>query len=109
MRNAMNEVVRNAYVEDCMTGDLTHWNLQILEAAGHAYRFTLPSTRFRRGNGAWAGVPTDPAGNRITRGRVRPRGDRRRGCRAPTIARSSRALMQRVTEPGKRRSDRAAG
>ena len=63
MRNAMNEVVRNAYVDDCMKG-LTHWN-RILEAAGHAYRFSLPSTRFRRGIGSWANVPTDPAGRRI--------------------------------------------
>jgi benzoyl-CoA 2,3-dioxygenase component B len=58
MRNAMNEVVRNSYVDDCMRG-LTHWN-RILEAAGHAYRFSLPSTRFRRTVGSWAERPHRP-------------------------------------------------
>ncbi|MDB5094987.1 MAG: putative benzoyl-CoA oxygenase component [Candidatus Eremiobacteraeota bacterium] len=97
MRNAMNEIVRNAYVDDCMKG-LTHWN-RILEAAGHAYRFTLPSTRFRRGIGSWANVPTDPAGNRITQetyeaqvGSWLPSDDDRAFVGS---------LMQRVTEPGK--------
>ena len=97
MRNAMNEVVRNAYVEDCMKG-LTHWN-RILEAAGHGYRFTLPSTRFRRGNGSWGGVPTDPDGNRITQAEY----DAKLASWLPSP--DDRAfvmsLMQRVTEPGK--------
>jgi benzoyl-CoA 2,3-dioxygenase component B len=97
LRNAMNEVVRNAYVDDCMKG-LTHWN-RILEAAGHAYRFTLPSTRFRRGNGSWAAVPTDPAGNRITQEAY----DAQVASWLPSA--DDRAfvasLMQRVTEPGK--------
>src|SRR3978361_668573 len=64
LRNAMNEVVRNSYVEDCMRG-LTRWN-KLIEAAGHAFRFTLPSTRFRRTIGNWANVPTDPSGRPIS-------------------------------------------
>src|ERR1700676_2132017 len=63
LRNAMNEVVRNSYVEDCMRG-LTRWN-KLIEAAGHAFRFTLPSTRLRRTIGNWAGIATDPAGTPI--------------------------------------------
>ncbi len=93
----MNEVVRVAYVEDCMQG-LTHWN-RILAAAGHAYRFTLPSTRFRRTIGSWANVPTDPAGTPISQAEY----DANIASWLPSE--SDRAfvasLMQRVTEPGK--------
>jgi benzoyl-CoA 2,3-epoxidase subunit B len=55
--------VRGAYVEDCLKG-LQRWNKWI-ERAGHAVRLRLPSTRFRRGIGSWAGVPTDLDGNAI--------------------------------------------
>jgi len=97
LRNAMNEVVRNSYVEDCMRG-LGRWN-RLIEAAGHAFRFTLPSTRFRRTIGNWASVPTDPAGRPISQaeydanlaGWLPSEGDR------AFIA----SLMQRVVEPGK--------
>ena len=61
MRNAMNEVMRNAYVEDSERG-LARWN-RLIERAGHAYRLHLPSARFRRTIGSWAGVPTDLDGN----------------------------------------------
>jgi benzoyl-CoA 2,3-dioxygenase component B len=62
-RNAINEIVRGSYVEDCLKG-LQRWNKWI-ERAGHAVRLRLPSTRFRRGIGSWAGVPTDLDGNII--------------------------------------------
>jgi benzoyl-CoA 2,3-dioxygenase component B len=62
-RNALNEVVRNAYVEDCAKG-VARWNRWI-ERAGFATRLFLPSTRFRRTIGSWAGVPTDCEGERI--------------------------------------------
>jgi len=97
LRNAMNEVVRNSYVEDCMRG-LTRWN-KLIEAAGHAFRFTLPSTRFRRTIGNWANVPTDPAGNPIAQAEY----DARIASWLPSD--DDRAfitsLMQRVVEPGK--------
>jgi benzoyl-CoA 2,3-dioxygenase component B len=63
-RNAINEIVRGSYVEDCLKG-LARWNKWI-ERAGHAVRLRLPSTRFRRGIGSWAGIPTDLDGNIIT-------------------------------------------
>jgi benzoyl-CoA 2,3-epoxidase subunit B len=63
-RNAINEIVRGSYVEDCLKG-LARWNKWI-ERAGHAVRLRLPSTRFRRGIGNWAGIPTDLDGNIIT-------------------------------------------
>ena len=97
LRNAMNEVVRNSYVEDCMRG-LGRWN-KLIEAAGHAFRFTLPSTRFRRTIGNWANVPTDPAGNPIAQADY----DARIASWLPSA--DDRAfitsIMQRVVEPGK--------
>jgi len=63
MRNAVNEVVREAYVRDCEKG-LARWNRH-LEEAGYPQRMTLPSTRFRRTVGSWANVPTNPEGKPI--------------------------------------------
>jgi benzoyl-CoA 2,3-dioxygenase component B len=64
MRNAMNEVVRAAYIRDCENG-VKRWN-KIIEKGGIDFELRLPSARFRRTVGGWANVPTDPAGNRIT-------------------------------------------
>ncbi len=64
MRNAMNEIVRNAYIRDCENG-VKRWN-KIIEKGGIEYELRLPSSRFRRSVGAWAGVPTDPSGQRIS-------------------------------------------
>jgi benzoyl-CoA 2,3-dioxygenase component B len=64
MRNAMNEVMRSAYIRDCENG-VKRWN-RIIEKGGIQFELSLPSPRFRRTVGAWANVPTDPAGNRIS-------------------------------------------
>jgi benzoyl-CoA 2,3-dioxygenase component B len=64
MRNAMNEVVREAYVRDCEKG-LARWNRH-LEEAGYLQRMALPSTRFRRTVGSWANIPTRPDGTPIS-------------------------------------------
>ncbi|HZO94102.1 MAG TPA: hypothetical protein VFB22_10020, partial [Candidatus Baltobacteraceae bacterium] len=97
LRNAMNEVVRTSYVEDCMKG-LARWN-RLVEAAGHAFRFALPSTRFRRTIGAWAGVPTDPSGAIIPQERY----DAQIASWLPSAGDRAyiASLMHRVTEPGK--------
>ena len=63
-RNAINEVVRAAYLDDCRKG-LARWNKWI-ERAGYATVLTLPSARFHRTIGSWANVPTDPAGTPIS-------------------------------------------
>jgi benzoyl-CoA 2,3-epoxidase subunit B len=65
MRNAMNEVAREAYVKDCMTG-LNRWN-KVIADFGSNFQLTLPSARFHRSVGSWASVPTDPAGKPIGR------------------------------------------
>ncbi|HZR69905.1 MAG TPA: benzoyl-CoA 2,3-epoxidase subunit BoxB [Burkholderiales bacterium] len=97
MRNAMNELVRNAYVKDCEIG-VKRWNLQI-QRAGHDFRLSLPSPRFRRGIGVWAGVPTDLEGRPIDRGEF----ERRVPQWLPSAEDKAyvRGLMQRVVEPGK--------
>jgi len=63
MRNAMNEVMRVAYVRDCENG-VKRWN-KIIEKAGIDFELRLPSARFRRTVGAWANIPTTPAGQPI--------------------------------------------
>ena len=63
MRSAMNEVLRDAYVEDCQRG-VDRWN-RILESAGISYRFALPSRRFHRQIGVHAGTTCDPSGRPI--------------------------------------------
>jgi benzoyl-CoA 2,3-dioxygenase component B len=65
LRNAMNEVLRDAYVEDCQRG-VDKWNRAI---AGHGvgFRLTLPSRRFHRHIGLYAGLHTDPEGNVLTK------------------------------------------
>ncbi len=64
LRNAMNEVVRQSYIRDCEIG-LKRWN-RTIQKAGVGFELTLPSPRFRRQLGAWAGMPCDPAGAVIT-------------------------------------------
>jgi len=63
MRNAVNEVVREAYVRDCEKG-LARWNRH-LEEADYPQRMSLPSTRFRRTVGSWANISTNPEGKPI--------------------------------------------
>jgi len=65
MRNAMNEVLRDAYIRDCEIG-LKRWNMQI-KRAGYNFELKLPSNRFRRAIGAWANIPTDLDGRPIDR------------------------------------------
>jgi benzoyl-CoA 2,3-dioxygenase component B len=97
LRNAMNEVARGAYVKDCELG-LRRWNMAI-RRAGHAFELKLPSTRFRRSIGAWAGVPADPEGRIVPREQY----EQRLAEWLPTEADRSfvRSLMQRVVAPGK--------
>ncbi len=61
MRNAMNEVLRDWYQEDCQAG-VTRWN-KILERHGMSWRFKLPDRKFNRGIGQIAGHHFDPDGH----------------------------------------------
>jgi benzoyl-CoA 2,3-dioxygenase component B len=64
LRNAMNEVLRDAYVGDCefVAG---RWN-RVLEKAGRPERLRLPNRRFRRAVGVYAGRHFDLDGNPIS-------------------------------------------
>ena len=64
MRNAMNAVTRSEYVKDCEIG-FKRWN-KLIERAGFSVELKLPSDRFHRTIGAWAGAPADFAGNPIS-------------------------------------------
>jgi benzoyl-CoA 2,3-dioxygenase component B len=61
LRSAMNEVLRDAYVEDCQRG-VDRWN-KVLEENGLSLRLRLPSRRFHRHQGAFAGRYFDTEGN----------------------------------------------
>jgi benzoyl-CoA 2,3-dioxygenase component B len=97
LRNAMNEVLRTSYVRDCELG-LRRWNRQ-LERAGIAQRLWLPSPRFHRAIGVWAGVHCAPAGAIIDQSEYR----RREGEWLPSEADCAfvRSLMRQVIAPGK--------
>ena len=63
MRNAMNEVLRDAYVEDNQRG-VDMWNRTLAEA-GIEMRLTLPSRRFNRQVGVFANWPCTPEGTPV--------------------------------------------
>ncbi|HET8648074.1 MAG TPA: benzoyl-CoA 2,3-epoxidase subunit BoxB [Vicinamibacteria bacterium] len=65
LRNAMNEVLRDAYVADCQRG-VDRWNKQ-LEKAGVPARLKLPSKRFYRHIGIYADQPFDTEGRFLER------------------------------------------
>ena len=96
-RNAINEVCRLEYLADCERG-LARWNKWI-ERAGYDFRLRLPSLRFNRTVGAWAGVPTTTSGQIVDRATFEAR-------RAEWLPSDSdrafvRHLMRPVLEPGK--------
>ena len=65
MRNALNEVLRDWYVGDCQAG-VDRWNKRVLEAHGLSDRIALPSRKFNRKVGVYAGKRFDPWGNSLT-------------------------------------------
>jgi benzoyl-CoA 2,3-dioxygenase component B len=65
MRNAMNEVLRDWYVDDCL-GGVVRWN-KILEKHGLSDRLKLPDRKFNRGIGQYADVHFDPDGRWLTK------------------------------------------
>ena len=97
MRNALNEVMRESYLKDCEIG-LKRWN-RLIERAGHAFRLTLPSTRFRRSIGSWVGLPVDPQGKLLSKEEHARRLHEWIPSDTDRVFVSS--LMRRVVEPGK--------
>jgi benzoyl-CoA 2,3-epoxidase subunit B len=97
LRNALNEVLRGEYVHDCERA-LARWNKFIAEE-GVDYKLRLPSTRFHRHVGEYAGHFFDTDGELITEEEF----ERRRAEWLPTLEDREyvRSLMHPVTEPGK--------
>jgi benzoyl-CoA 2,3-dioxygenase component B len=65
MRNALNEVLRDWYVADCQAG-VDRWNKRVLEAHGLSDRIVLPSRKFNRKVGVYAGRHFDPYGDPLS-------------------------------------------
>jgi len=97
MLNALNEVMRESYLKDCEIG-LKRWN-RVIERAGTGLRLSLPSPRFRRSIGAWAGLPVDPEGRLIPKEEF----EKKLGDWIPNEADKAfvHSLQKRVVEPGK--------
>jgi benzoyl-CoA 2,3-dioxygenase component B len=97
LRNAMNELTRQAYLKDCNNG-VQRWS-HMIEQAGVDFRLRLPSPRFHRTIGAWAGRSVDPSGGFVDEGEWRKRHDDW----LPSAADRAfvKGLMRAVTAPGK--------
>lgn len=97
LRNAMNAVARHGYIKDCEIG-VKRWN-RTIKKQGIDFELTLPSERFRRNIGLWAGFHFDPEGNPVSAEAFERRlgdwipGDSDRG--------HVKSLMKQVIEPGK--------
>jgi benzoyl-CoA 2,3-epoxidase subunit B len=96
-RNGMKEITRLEYVKDCNVG-LTRWNMGI-KRAGVEFEFKLPSTRFRRAVGVWAGIPTNLEGNPISAAEFEAK--KADWLPSDEDQKFIQSLMHRVTEPGK--------
>jgi len=97
VRSAVNEVTRAAYIRDCGIG-IERWNRLIAEA-GCDFRFRLPTPRFHRTIGVWAGIHTNPEGRPMTDEQWRLW--QHEWLPSPEDRAFVQSLMRRVTEPGK--------
>jgi benzoyl-CoA 2,3-dioxygenase component B len=98
MRSAMNEVLRDGYVDDCQRG-VDRWN-KVLNDRGVSYRLELPSRRFHRHQGIFADHAFDPKGNLITKEEFEKRKDEWLPSAADrTYVKSLQTKA--ITEPGK--------
>ncbi len=98
LRNAMNEVLREDYIEDNQKG-VNYWN-KILDKAGiEDFRFRLPHRRFNRNIGSFAGLHFDIDGNPMSASEWEARKDEWLPSEADKAYVHS--LMQKCVEPGK--------
>ena len=96
IRNAMNELLRDAYTDDCRRG-VDRWNKKIAE---HGIDFTLklPSRHFHRAIGQYASVHFDPGGKQLTNAEWEAQKEEYLPSAADRAYVGS--LMKPVTEPG---------
>jgi benzoyl-CoA 2,3-dioxygenase component B len=97
MRTALNEVLRTEYIKDCQRG-VDRWNKTIKDE-GISFQLVLPSNKFHRQIGMWAGHCFTPDGQMIDANAWAAR----RGEWLPTEADETfvKSLMQPVYAPGK--------
>ncbi|MEE8468235.1 MAG: benzoyl-CoA 2,3-epoxidase subunit BoxB, partial [Planctomycetota bacterium] len=97
LRNAMNEVLREAYIADNQKG-IEYWNREC-ERAHVDFCFTYPQRRFNRTIGEFSGAHFDPSGKPIDESTF----EEHRDDWLPTVADRAyvKSLMSRVTERGK--------
>jgi benzoyl-CoA 2,3-dioxygenase component B len=96
--NALNEVMRESYLKDCEIG-LRRWNRAIERAGFPALALKLPSTRFRRSIGAWAGQTVTPEGSLVEKDFYER--NLTKWIPSPEDRAFVQSLMKRVVEPGK--------
>ena len=65
MRTAMNKLLREAYAHDCQKA-LDKWNKEVADFGGCNFKFALPSRRFNRTVGEFAGWRFDPSGLQLS-------------------------------------------
>ncbi len=65
VRNAMNEVLRDQYIDDCQEV-MVRWNAVLENQGIGSFRFRLPDKRFHRGIGMYADHRFSPEGKELT-------------------------------------------
>ncbi|MCP4504633.1 MAG: benzoyl-CoA 2,3-epoxidase subunit BoxB [Deltaproteobacteria bacterium] len=96
-RNAMNEILRDAYIIDNQNG-VNMWNREV-KAAGIDFEFSLPSRYFNRTLGQWSEIRATPEGSLITEAEW----DKKKYNWIPSPQDKAfvKTLMKQVIEPGK--------
>ena len=97
MRNALNEVLRGDYRDDCQRA-VDRWN-KTLASEDVDFRLSLPNLRFHRRQGLYAGHHFDPDGNLLTEDEWNKRKDA--WLPSDEDHEAIRRVQVLVTEPGK--------
>jgi benzoyl-CoA 2,3-dioxygenase component B len=98
LRTAMNEVLRDNYVEDCQRA-VDKWNRTLERAGIGGARFRLPNRRFHRHQGIYSGFSFDPDGNLISAEEFERK--KHEWLPSPSDLEYIESLMKPVHEPGK--------
>jgi benzoyl-CoA 2,3-dioxygenase component B len=98
LRTAMNEVLRDNYVDDCQRA-VDKWNRTLERAGVGDFRFRLPHRRFHRHQGIYAGTSFDIDGALMSADEFEAR--KGEWLPSPADVEYIESLMQPVTDPGK--------
>ncbi len=97
MLNALNEVLRDDYIKDCVAG-VNRWN-KVIEKAGIPARLSVPHKAFHRNIGALSGAKVSPDGRVVSDAEWNANVDKWLPSAEDRAYVGS--LMGRVVEPGK--------